>query len=130
MQTPDLRSSVARVHSLGSARAGTEVFVAQRLSALALIPLLIWFVTSILSLIGADYASVVAWIRSPWVTVFLILLMLILLYHALIGLREVIQDYVHHEVLKAITLVCMQFFVVTIALASVLAVLRVALGGA
>ncbi len=129
MHTPDLRSPIARVHSLGSARSGTEVFVAQRLTAIALIPLIIWFMVSILSLVGADYETVVAWIRAPWVTVFLILLMLILFYHALLGLKEVIQDYVHHEILKTITIVSMQFFVITIALASVLAILRIALGG-
>lgn len=124
-----LRSPLAKVRGLGSARDGTEEFIAQRLAAIALIPLLVWFIAALISLVGADYVTVVAWIRRPHVTVLLILLILILFYHAHAGLREVLEDYVHNDVVKAISMVFMKFFVVMVTVASVLAILRIALGG-
>lgn len=124
-----LRSPLAKVRGLGSARDGTEEFIAQRLAAIALIPLLVWFIAALISLVGADYVTVVAWIRKPHVTVLLILLILILFYHAHAGLREVLEDYVHNDVVKAISMVFMKFFVVMVTVASVLAILRIALGG-
>jgi succinate dehydrogenase / fumarate reductase membrane anchor subunit len=122
------RSPLAKVRGLGSARDGTEEFIALRLAAIALIPLLLWFVISIITLIGADHATVVAWVRQPHVTVFLILLTLVLFYHAHTGLREILEDYVHSEILKTISMVAMKFFIVTITVTSILAILRIALG--
>lgn len=124
-----LRSPLARVRGLGAARAGTDEFITQRLTAIALIPLLLWFVGSIIHLARADYGEVIEWIKTPWVTVALILLILVLFHHAHSGLREVLQDYVHHEIIKTIAMVAMKFFVITITVSSVLAVLRIALGG-
>jgi succinate dehydrogenase / fumarate reductase membrane anchor subunit len=124
-----LRSPLARVRGLGAARAGTDEFITQRLTAIALIPLLLWFVVSIIHLARADYAMVIEWIKTPWVTVALILLILVLFNHAHSGLREVLQDYVHQEIIKTIAMVAMKFFIITITVSSVLAVLRIALGG-
>lgn len=123
-----LRSPLARVRGLGAAGTGTEEFIAQRLTAIALIPLLLWFVTSVISLALADYATVVAWIRTPWVTILFILLILVLFHHVHAGLQEVLRDYVHHEILKTISMVGMKFLVVTMTVSSVLAILRIALG--
>lgn len=124
-----LRSPLARVRGLGAARAGTDEFITQRLTAIALIPLLLWFVGSIIHLARSDHAIVLQWIRTPWVTVALILLILVLFLHAHSGLREVLQDYVHQEIIKTIAMVAMKFFIITITVSSVLAVLRIALGG-
>ncbi len=124
-----LRSPLARVRRLGSARAGTEEFIAQRLTAMALIPLLLWFVYSIIHLASADHPTVILWIRIPWHTVGLILLFLMLFHHAHSGLREVLQDYVHHEIIKTISMVAMKFVVITISISCVLAILRISLGG-
>jgi len=124
-----LRSPLARVRGLGSARDGTEEFINQRLTAIALIPLSLWLVTSLISLVRADHATVVLWFQIPHHTVFFILLILVLFHHAHAGLREILTDYVHHEIIKTISMVTMKFFVITITLGSVLAVLRIALGG-
>jgi succinate dehydrogenase / fumarate reductase membrane anchor subunit len=124
-----LRSPLARVRGLGSARAGTEEFIKQRLAAMALVPLLLWFVYSIIHLATADHATVVQWIRLPWNTVGLILLFLVLFQHAYSGLREVVEDYIHQEVVKTISMVAMNFGVITITVGCVFAILRIALGG-
>lgn len=125
-----LRTPLSQVRLWGSAREGTNHFIAQRLSAIALIPLLLWFVpTIIFFIVRSDHAALVAWIQLPWNTELLILLVLVLFHHAHAGLHEVLEDYVHNEIVKAIAMVSMKFFVITITVASVLAILRIALGG-
>jgi len=125
-----LRTPLSQVRGLGSAREGTNRFIAQRLSAIALVPLILWFVASIIFFITrADYDALVAWIRLPWNTELFILLILLLFYHAHAGLQEVVEDYMHNEITKAIVMASMKFFVIAITIASVLAILRIALGG-
>jgi len=124
-----MRTSLSPVRGLGSAREGADRFIAQRLSAIALVPLLLWLVASIIFFITqADHAALVAWIRLHWNTEILILLILVLFYHTHAGLQEVLEDYVHNQIIKAISMVSMKFFVIAITVASVLAVLRIALG--
>ncbi len=126
----DLRTPLSRVRSLGSAREGTNRFIAQRLSAIALVPLILWFVVSIIFFINrADHAHLIAWLRLDWHTELFILLILFLFYHAHAGLQEVLEDYVHNEIVKAITMVSMKFVMLIITVASILAVLRMGLGG-
>ncbi|EIJ43098.1 succinate dehydrogenase, hydrophobic membrane anchor protein [Beggiatoa alba B18LD] len=124
-----LQTPLGRVRGLGSAKEGTGHFISQRLSAIALIPLLLWFVASIISLAGKDFAVVSAWVKSPFVTVTLILLILSAVYHAVLGLQIVIEDYFHVEYSKLIMLIIIKFLAVIIAVAGVVAVLRIALGG-
>jgi succinate dehydrogenase / fumarate reductase membrane anchor subunit len=125
-----LRTPLSRVRAFGSAREGTGHFMAQRLSAIALVPLIFWFVANIIFfIVHANHAELVAWIKDPWNTEFLILLFILLLYHAHAGLQEVVTDYIHNEIFKAIMMVSMKFFVIAIAVGCVLAVLRIALGG-
>ena len=123
-----LRTPLSRVLLFGSAREGTNSFIVQRLSAIALIPLLLWFVAEIIFfIVWADYASVVAWIRSPLNSELLIIFIILIFYHANAGLHEVVVDYVHNEIIKVMTTVLIKFFIIAIAVASVLAVLRIAL---
>lgn len=125
----DFRTPLARVRGLGSARDGTERFIAQRMTAIALVPLLIWFVASVVSLVGADYATVKEWVSTPFVTVLLLLLLGAVFYHAQIGLHEVFEDYLHSDLVKTTAMVLMKFTITTLGLFSALAVLRTALGG-
>jgi len=126
----DLRTPLARVRGLGSARDGTEHFIAQRLTAIALVPLLLWFVASVaISIVGADYAAVVKWMQMPFNTVFMIILVFVMFYHAHMGLQEVMEDYLHDDLIKTTALVLMKFVMITLTVAAVLAILRVALGG-
>ncbi|OQW90553.1 MAG: succinate dehydrogenase, hydrophobic membrane anchor protein [Beggiatoa sp. IS2] len=121
----ELRTPLARVRGLGSARDGTEQFITQRLTAMALVPLLLWFVFELVALTGASHQTVVLWVQTPSNTVFLILLIFVLFYHLHIGLFEVLEDYVHSDKLKAVTMVFMKFSIVALTVTAVLAVLRI-----
>ena len=121
-----LRSPLGRVRGLGCAKEGASHFWAQRMTALALVPLAIWFVISLVSVLGADHAAVVAWIGSPVVAGLLILLIAATFYHGFLGLQVVIEDYIHGEALKLLVLVVVKgasWFLAVVGVVSVLALL-------
>jgi len=120
---PSLRSPLGRVRGLGSAKDGTHHWWAQRLTALALIPLTVWFVISVIAMTGSDYVTVAAWAGSPLVGGLLILLIVATFYHAALGLQVVIEDYVHHEMSKLVLLLSVKALALVLALAAVLSVL-------
>ncbi|HEX9326372.1 MAG TPA: succinate dehydrogenase, hydrophobic membrane anchor protein, partial [Reyranella sp.] len=93
----DLRTPLSRARGLGSAKQGVQHWWAQRITAVALIPLVVWFAISLIMMSGADYAVVRAWIGSPVVMVLLTLTIVIGLHHGQIGMQEVVEDYVHGE---------------------------------
>lgn len=124
MQTP-----LKRVKGLGSAKSGTEHFWMQRLTALALAPLGIWFVYSILVLIGTGHEGVVEWMRQPFNSTLLALVAATVFYHSKLGIQVVIEDYVHAEWLKFTSLIFNNFIHVLLGVAAVISVLRVAFGG-
>jgi succinate dehydrogenase / fumarate reductase membrane anchor subunit len=123
-----LRSPLGRVRGLGSAKEGVNHFWAQRMTALALIPLSVWFVISLLSVLGADYWAVKAWVSSPVVAGLLILLIAATFYHAFLGLQVVIEDYIHGEGLKLLTLVTVKGAAWLLAIIGVVSVLVLLLG--
>ena len=125
-----LRSPLAKVLGHGSAKDGVHHWWVQRLSSVALVPLSVWFVVSLLSLPSLDHATVTAWIGQLWTAVFLILLVLTATWHSQLGVRVVVEDYVHGSGVKTLTLAVVTFFHVVVAVAGVLAILKVALGGA
>jgi succinate dehydrogenase / fumarate reductase membrane anchor subunit len=89
------RTPLGRVRGLGSAKEGVAHWWAQRLTALALIPLTLWFVISVVQMIGADPPQVVEWIGSPVTAILLIVLIGATFHHAQLGVQVVIEDYVH-----------------------------------
>jgi succinate dehydrogenase / fumarate reductase membrane anchor subunit len=89
------RSPLARAIGLGSAKAGAGPWWAERVSAIALVPLSLWFVASIILHTGSDYAAFIGWIRSPLIVTLMILLLIALFHHTALGLQVVIEDYVH-----------------------------------
>ena len=124
-----LRTPLGRVRGLGSAKDGTEHWWRQRLTAVANLPLVIWFVVSVIALVDADHATVVAWIRDPVVSILLVLMLANLFYHLRLGVQVVIEDYVHAEGLKIASMVALTFATVLVAAASIFAVLRISFGG-
>ena len=118
-----LRSPLGRVRGLGSAKDGTGHWWAQRLTALALIPLILWFVVSVIVMTGADYPAVAAWIASPLVAGLLVLLIAATFYHASLGLQVVIEDYVHHEMTKMLSVLVVKALAILLALSGILSVL-------
>ncbi len=123
-----MSSPLARAIGLGSAKEGVEHWWAQRVTAVALVPLVLWFVIAVIGLVGADRAAVIAWVKSPMPAVFLILLLVATFYHTALGLQVVIEDYVHSEGLRLGTLMVMRFLCIVLALRGVIAVLMMALG--
>jgi succinate dehydrogenase / fumarate reductase membrane anchor subunit len=125
----EMRTSLGRVRGLGSAREGVGHWWSQRLTAIALVPLSIWFVFAAISLTGADYATYAAWIGQFGNALLMILTVLVLFYHAALGMQVVIEDYVAGEGARIIALVLTRFVLFALAASCVLAVILVALRG-
>jgi succinate dehydrogenase / fumarate reductase membrane anchor subunit len=125
-----LRSPLGIVLGAGSARSGVHHWWLQRLTSVALVPLTIWFVVSLVALPSFDYATVVAWMSHGLSPLFLILLLTVGAWHSQLGVRVVVEDYVHGAGARTVTLVVISFAHVLLATAGVLAVLRVALRSA
>ncbi len=123
------RTPLGRARGLGSAREGTGHWWAQRLTAVALVPLCLWFVAGILGLIGAGHGAAVAWIASPVNAILLVLLVFAVFHHGQLGLQVVIEDYVHSEWRKVALIVCVKFGALILGLAAVFAVSRIAFVG-
>jgi len=90
-----LRSDLGRVKGLGSAKEGVHHWRLQRITAIALVPLSLWFVVSLLCVFNGTHAEVVEWVAAPYVTVLLVALTVLLFWHLQLGLQVVIEDYVH-----------------------------------
>jgi succinate dehydrogenase / fumarate reductase membrane anchor subunit len=125
-----LRTPLGKVLGLGAARDGVQHWWTQRLTSVALVPLSIWFVVSLLTLPSLDHATVVAWMSQSWTALLLIILVLVATWHSQLGVRVVVEDYVHGTGARTVTLVAMLFAHVLLAGAGVFAVLKVACGGA
>jgi len=122
------RSALGRAIGLGSAKEGVEHWWAERVSAVALVPLTLWFVASIIAHTGSDYVTFVAWLRTPLATILMVLLLVALFYHTALGLQVVIEDYVHSGAKLAVVIaVCLGCF--ALASAGIVATLRIAFSG-
>jgi succinate dehydrogenase / fumarate reductase membrane anchor subunit len=128
MATPRLRSPLSRAIGLGSAKEGVEHWWAQRVTALALVPLALWFVIAVIELAGADRALFVEWVRQPMPAVFLILLLVATFYHGALGLQVVIEDYVEGEGLRFGLVIVMRLAAIVFAARGIFAVLKLSLG--
>jgi succinate dehydrogenase / fumarate reductase membrane anchor subunit len=124
-----LRTPLARAKGLGSAKEGVSHWWAQRVTAIALVPLALWFVMSVIGLVGADYGTVSEWLQAPVQSALMVLFLVALFYHAQLGLQVVVEDYVHTEGAKTGLLLGLKFLLVFLAAVAVLSVLRVAFGG-
>ncbi|HEV2285329.1 MAG TPA: succinate dehydrogenase, hydrophobic membrane anchor protein [Steroidobacteraceae bacterium] len=124
-----LRTPLRRVLGAGSAREGVHHWWLQRLTSVALVPLTVWFVVSILALPSLDHATVAGWLRGGTTALLLILLVLVATWHSQLGVRVVIEDYVPAPGARTVTLTLLTFAHALLAAAGVFAVLRVALGG-
>lgn len=125
-----LRSPLGRVLGLGAAKEGVHHWWTQRLTSVALVPLTIWFVVSLLALPALDHVTVCAWMRQSWTALLLIIFVVVATWHSQLGVRVVIEDYVHAAAARTLTLVLVTFVHALLAAAGVFAVLRVAFGAA
>lgn len=124
-----LRSSLGRARGLGSAKEGITHWWAQRVTAVALIPLVLWYVIAMVALTGADRGTVIAWLQSPFPAIVTVLMLIAVFYHMSLGIQVVIEDYVHSEWVKISALVLNKLVAFALAAAGIFAVLRIAFQG-
>ena len=122
----DYRTPRARVEGLGSARSGTMHFLRQRISAVALVPLSIWFVVAALQMVGANFAEVLVFLAEPLNAVLMLLFVATTLYHMALGMQVIVEDYVHQEGAKLALLILIRFAMWGIGAGAGFAILRIA----
>jgi succinate dehydrogenase / fumarate reductase membrane anchor subunit len=123
-----MRSPLSQARGLGSAKEGVSHWWMQRLTAIALIPLTLWFVFSVAYYHVSAYPVMVAWLKNPYVAVTLLLYFAAVFYHAALGVQVVVEDYVAGEGAKLLLIVGSKFGLVVLAVASMFAVLKIAFG--
>lgn len=123
-----LRSPLGTVLGMGSAKDGTSHWWAQRVSAVALIPLTLWFVFSLLTLPAFDYDTVHTWLSVPISGFLAVLLVAVLAYHSYLGTIVIVEDYVSAAGMKVLTLLVLRFLYVLCGGAGIFAILRVVFG--
>ena len=128
LRTPTLRTPLSAARGLGSAKEGVGHWWAVRVTSVALVPLTLWFILSALSLTGADHATVVRWLGSPFVTIPMVVLILTTFYHSALGLQVVLEDYVHDEGIRLASIMATKFACFVLAVAALFAVLKIAFG--
>lgn len=121
-----LRTPLGRARGLGSAKGGTHHWWMQRLTSIALLPLVIWFIVAMIGRLGADHGAVSAWLASPLTAVLMILFVVVTFHHTQLGLQVVIEDYVHSEGVKFTLLTAIKLASIALAVAAVFAVLKIA----
>lgn len=124
----DMRTPLSRVRGLGSAKEGTEHFWRQRLTAIANIPLIGFFIWVLIMLNGANHDEVVACLSKPWVAIIMLMVLGSGIYHMKLGMQVIIEDYVHGGKGKAL-LIANTFFAITMAVACGFAILKLGFGG-
>lgn len=122
-----MRTPLGRALGLGSARDGVEDWWLERVSAVALIPLTVWFTALIVAHTGDSYAALLAWLRTPIATTLMILLLAVLFHHIALGLQVVIEDYAHSGI-KIPLLLGMRLVCLALAVVGILATLKIGFG--
>ena len=123
-----LRSPLGRVRGLGASRHGTQHFLQQRFTAILLVPLVLWFVASLLLTNPADHGEVVRWMRSPLNAVLLLLLIGNVFHHGQLGIQVVFEDYIGSEWQKVTAIILLRMISLLAFVAATICVLRVFLG--
>src|SRR5438128_11011625 len=128
MAATRMRSPVGRAIGLGSAKEGVEHWWLQRVTAVALVPLTLWFVVAVSRLSGADIDTVRDWVGHPLPSILLVLLLIATFWHRSLGLQVVIEDYVHTDLAKLGLLFVARQACFALAVAGIFVVLSMALG--
>jgi succinate dehydrogenase / fumarate reductase membrane anchor subunit len=128
MSDARMRSPLGRAIGLGSAKEGVDHWWALRITSIALVPLTLWFVIAVISLLGADRAALVEWMHHPLPAVLMILVLIATFYHGALGLQVVIEDYLGNETLRMGLSIIMRLAAAALAALGIFAVLKLSLG--
>lgn len=123
-----LRTELGKVRGLGAAKSGTARWWMERVTSIALVPLSIWFIASLASGVASSHTILTAWIANPLVAVLLVLFVGITFYHAALGTKVLVEDYVHDHGNKIACLLAVDFIAIVGGLAGIIAVLKIAFG--
>jgi succinate dehydrogenase / fumarate reductase, membrane anchor subunit len=123
-----MRSPLGRAIGLGSAKEGVEHWWMQRITAVALVPLTLWFAIAVIGLAGADLETVQNWVSRPLPAILLVLVLIASFYHMSLGLQVVVEDYVHTELAKLGIVIIVRLLCFALAVAGIFAVLSMAVG--
>jgi len=126
IRSPQMKSPLGRAIGLGSAKEGVDHWWWQRLSSIALVPLSLWFVISVIRLAGADLDTIVLWLDNPVPAVLFVLLIAATFYHGALGLQVVIEDYVENEAVKFAAMIVMKLAAFLLAAFAIFSVLKLA----
>ncbi len=129
MDTNKMRTPLSKVRGLGSAKEGTDHFWRQRLTAVANVPLLLFFIVFIIAYNGEPYAVVAGAMSNPLVAVLMGLVLISGIIHMKLGMQVIIEDYIHAEGMKVSLLILNTFFCIVIGAVSLFAVLKLGFGG-
>jgi succinate dehydrogenase / fumarate reductase, membrane anchor subunit len=122
-----IRTPLARARGLGAAKDGTHHWWMQRVTSVALVPLVLWFAISMLAYSRVDHATFQAWLGHPVNAGLMIALLAAMFYHAKLGAQVIIEDYVHPESAKIAALLVTQFLLFLLGAIAIVAVLKIAL---
>jgi succinate dehydrogenase / fumarate reductase membrane anchor subunit len=123
-----LQTPLGKVRGLGSAGNGVQHWWVQRLTSVALVPLGVWLLVSLLTLPSLDFVTLVSWVSGTWTACLLTVFVLIASWHSSLGVQVILEDYVHDHGLKLVSLVLSGFVHVVLGALGVFAVLRIAFG--
>lgn len=123
------KTPMARVRGLGSAHGGTEHWWHERLTSVAAVPLTLWLAWAVLSMPGWDYDTFTAWLAAPVNAILLILTVLVMFYHAALGSRVIVEDYIHAEWIKTLKLIGINLYFFAAGVVCIFAILKIAFGG-
>ena len=122
-----IKTPLGRARGLGSAKEGSDHWMSQRITAIANIPLVLWFVYSIVSLNGASHAEFTSWLAQPLNAILAILFVISIFYHAKLGAQVVTEDYFHGEAVKFVKLIAQKLVLFALGIACVFSILKIAL---
>lgn len=123
-----MRTELGKVRGLGAAKSGTARWWMERVTSIALIPLSIWLLASLVSGVASSHAVMTEWVSNPLVAVLLVLFVAVAFYHAALGLKVAVEDYVHEHGNKITSLLLIDFLAIVGGLAGIVAVLKIAFG--